>query len=82
MIVNFLATGILGLVNWITGLLPTGNAWNPDTSAVSSWLGSAYAVDAYLPITELFICAGIGIAIMNARVPFAVANWVWRRIRG
>jgi hypothetical protein len=81
-IVNFLVTGLLGLAVWLTSFLPTGATWSPDTSPVSGFLGSLYGLDAYLPITELFICCGIGLAVMNARAPFAVVVWVYRRVRG
>lgn len=82
MIINFLATGILGLVSWIVAFLPAGAPWTPSTGPLATWLGYLYGVDAYLPVTEVFACAAVAIIIMNARLPFAVANWVWRRIRG
>ena len=82
MIVNFVATGVLGLVTWLVSFLPVGSAWTPDVSPVSGFLGSLYGLDAYLPITEIFICAWIGIAVMNARVPWAIVNWIYRRVRG
>jgi hypothetical protein len=81
-IINFLATGVLGLISWITTFLPAGSPWAPPTGTLATWLGYLYGVDAYLPVTEVFICAAIGIAIMNAKLPFAIGNWVWRRIRG
>jgi hypothetical protein len=81
-IVNLVVTGLLGLVTWLTSFLPAGAPWSPDVSAVSGAIGSLYAIDAYVPITEALICVGIAIAVMNARLPFTLVVWIYTRIRG
>jgi hypothetical protein len=81
-ILEFVANVILSIVGFLISLLPTGTTWSPDFSAVSSVLGSVYAADAYLPITEIFVCMAIALAIMAARWGLTVSLFLYRRIRG
>lgn len=82
MIINFLVTGLLGILGWLTAFLPAGTPWAPDVSPVSSALGSLYAVDAYLPITEAFVCVGIALTILQVRQAITLGVWIWKRFRG
>lgn len=82
MIFEGIFTLLTALVTWLVGFTPAGGPWLPDLSPVSSFLGSVYAADAYLPITEIFYCMTIATAMMSARQLLTVSMFLYRRLRG
>jgi hypothetical protein len=82
MIIQGLWSFFCTIIGAAVGALPNGGTFNPDMTPVRSVLDQLDGLNTYLPIDEMLACIGIGLAITYARIPWAMFNWIWTKVRG
>jgi hypothetical protein len=81
-ILQLIVQGIGAVLAGLIGLLPAGESWSPDVSAVEHYVGMVHSVNAYFPVDEIFVAFGVAMVITQTTFVYQGAMWVYRRIRG